>query len=277
ACPPSQPVFAGIAIFLVAIGLVGNAVIILLILVLKECSKSITNWYILQLALADTLFLLMLPFTASSELSGGWTYGVGMCKLKEAILFINYYASIYFLVVMSFDRYLAVTKAFSSSNWVVTLRRPRAAGIITAFGWVASIAISSPLFIYSTVGGCNICAYQFPMTELENCILVSTRTSLFFCLPLFAMCCFYGMIIRAIVTTQAGTGRSEVQACSHIHRVTLIVLSLVFLFLLSWLPWYTVQISLMYGINLHKEACGTLRYAVRLIAYLNSSLNPYFY
>ncbi|XP_078486718.1 uncharacterized protein LOC101242898 isoform X1 [Ciona intestinalis] len=390
-CPEPQPVFAAVAIFFVAIGLVGNAIVILLILVLKECSKSITNWYILQLAIADTLFLLMLPFTASSELSGEWSYGIVMCKIKEAILFINYYASIYFLVIMSFDRYLAVTKAFSSSDLVVALRGPRAAGIITAIGWVISIGISSPLFIYSTVGKCNVCAYRFPLTEVENSTMMygdlyaqmgdagdlmtilgaaanesavipdpinetsifeeedfnhqyfvdlaeqygynnypaavnpaastgvnlnhskeefqdfenfdenqiaktliknidhtckhspnqyyftwlKVNVSLFFCFPLLAMCCFYGLIIRAIVTTQAGAGRNEVQ--KYRNRVTVIVLALICLFLVSWLPWYTVQLALMNGISLSNSECKRLTYAVRLIAYLNSTLNPYFY
>jgi len=60
--------------------------------------------YILQLALADTLFLLTLPFTAASELSGKWVFEVPFCKIKEAVLFVNYYASIYFLVVGMFSR-----------------------------------------------------------------------------------------------------------------------------------------------------------------------------
>uniref|UniRef100_F7AM41 G-protein coupled receptors family 1 profile domain-containing protein n=1 Tax=Ciona intestinalis TaxID=7719 RepID=F7AM41_CIOIN len=235
------------------------------------------NRYILQLAIADTLFLLMLPFTASSELSGEWSYGIVMCKIKEAILFINYYASIYFLVIMSFDRYLAVTKAFSSSDLVVALRGPRAAGIITAIGWVISVGISSPLFIYSTVGKCNV-AFTYIITHSPNQYYftwLKVNVSLFFCFPLLAMCCFYGLIIRAIVTTQAGAGRNEVQ--KYRNRVTVIVLALICLFLVSWLPWYTVQLALMNGISLSNSECKRLTYAVRLIAYLNSTLNPYFY
>nr|XP_002121573.1 C-C chemokine receptor type 4 [Ciona intestinalis] len=157
---PNVP-FAVVSVALVVLGLFGNMVVAFIILVLQEYKKSVANWYILQLALADTLFLLMLPFTASSELVGQWTYGVELCKVKEAILFINYYASIYFLVVMSFDRYVAVTKAFASSSLVTRLRSPEASYIFTTAGWIISILFSVPLFMYSSVSGCH-CAYQFP-------------------------------------------------------------------------------------------------------------------
>ena len=53
----------------------------------------------LQLALADTLFLLTLPFKVSEDLQQGWIYPEWMCKAKETILFFNYYASVLFLVV----------------------------------------------------------------------------------------------------------------------------------------------------------------------------------
>ena len=55
--------------------------------------------YILNLAFADSLFLLSLPFEAVSEIRGHWLYGETFCKIKEAVMFINFYASIYFLLV----------------------------------------------------------------------------------------------------------------------------------------------------------------------------------
>uniref|UniRef100_H2XU43 G-protein coupled receptors family 1 profile domain-containing protein n=1 Tax=Ciona intestinalis TaxID=7719 RepID=H2XU43_CIOIN len=177
---PNVP-FAVVSVALVVLGLFGNMVVAFIILVLQEYKKSVANWYILQLALADTLFLLMLPFTASSELVGQWTYGVELCKVKEAILFINYYASIYFLVVMSFDRYVAVTKAFASSSLVTRLRSPEASYIFTTAGWIISILFSVPLFMYSSVSGCH-CAYQFPSYGHEygymHCINETRNTNL---------------------------------------------------------------------------------------------------
>ena len=57
------------------------------------------NRYVLQLAIADSLFLLTLPFKASQDLYNSWLFPEWMCKATETILFINYYASILFLMV----------------------------------------------------------------------------------------------------------------------------------------------------------------------------------
>ena len=55
--------------------------------------------YVLQLAIADEIFLLTVPFQASSHLRQGWLYSNGLCKTVEAIVFFNYYASVFFFMV----------------------------------------------------------------------------------------------------------------------------------------------------------------------------------
>ena len=56
----------------------------------------------LQLAIADTLFLLTLPFKANEDIKNAWEYPNWMCKVKECILFVNYNASVLFLMVSTF-------------------------------------------------------------------------------------------------------------------------------------------------------------------------------
>ena len=57
----------------------------------------------------------------------------------------------------------------------------------------------------------------------------------------------------------------------------MIVLSLVALFVISWLPWYTVNLAKLRGIYVTGKVCENLSIAIRLMAYLGSVLNPYFY
>jgi len=57
----------------------------------------------------------------------------------------------------------------------------------------------------------------------------------------------------------------------------MIVLSLVALFVVSWLPWYVVNLTKVRGISVSYKVCENLAIAIRLMAYLNSVLNPYFY
>jgi len=115
------------------------------------------------------MFLVVLPFEAVSEMRGGWEFPLWLCRGKQALLFINYYASIYFLMVMSFDRYLAVTKAFAFSAWVKTLRTFRMSLLITLVGWILSISACTPLFLWSDVSPCpKFCAIQFPLNPKQE-------------------------------------------------------------------------------------------------------------
>ena len=56
-------------------------------------------------AIADTLFLLTLPFSISHRLHKGWKFGNGMCKFEEGVKFLNYYGSVFFITAMAVDRY----------------------------------------------------------------------------------------------------------------------------------------------------------------------------
>ena len=78
--------------------------------------------------------------------------------------------------VMSFDRYLAVTKAFASSKLIRGMRTMTAALVISAIGWVISIIISTPLFMYSNVDRCQICLYTFPATVSVSDLILKKLT-----------------------------------------------------------------------------------------------------
>ena len=50
----------------------------------KEMTKTVANIYIWNLALADTLFLVTLPFSATQRLLGkSWPFGAIMCKVSK--------------------------------------------------------------------------------------------------------------------------------------------------------------------------------------------------
>lgn len=338
-------------IAIVIVGLFGNAIVFFVILVLKEYRKSVSNWYVLQLALADTLFLLMLPFGASEEMAGKWDFPASLCKAKEGILMVNYYASILFLTIMSFDRYIAVTKS-GVSKWAEVLRRLDSAALISLIAWIVSIGLAVPLYLYSHVTKCLQCSYNFPLTDEEKCaraslngtqcdewlgrvsinddpvdgnsllnkdeidrvkLLVvnfskgegfeggfdipirqieeqenmcmyqaapsSYRTwlylnvSILLVLPFVLICIFYGQILYVMMgTTTACTNQRQYR-----RRVTLMVLALVTLFLVSWLPWYVVTLAKLQGFPMSASGCDALTNFVRILSYLNSALNPYFY
>ena len=69
--------------------------------------------------------------------------------------------------IMSFDRYLAVTKAFDSRKWLSSLRSVTASYVISAVGWILSALLCVQLYRYSKITICNQCEYSFPQ-DLEE-------------------------------------------------------------------------------------------------------------
>ena len=89
--------------------------------------------YVLQLAIADTVFLLTLPFNASQTIQEEWIYSEGLCKVKEAVLYINYYASIMFLMVCRSFIFWLLQLLFNNRITKMSFKTPSVSGfVITA-------------------------------------------------------------------------------------------------------------------------------------------------
>ncbi|XP_078489536.1 neuropeptides B/W receptor type 2-like isoform X2 [Ciona intestinalis] len=165
-------VFSGI---ICGFGLVGNLGVVFVNLVWRDFAKSTTHWYVLQLALADSMFLFTLPFQMLEDINGGWKYPEWMCKGKETILFLNYYASILFLTIMALDRYVAVCKSFSPS--FQNLRGIRVAVVTSIVVWIACLLMTIPVIKYShkvgVKGNCT-CGYKFPHYNFNGDLLPSS-------------------------------------------------------------------------------------------------------
>jgi len=95
------------------IGVLGNS-LVLYIMTKMTSSMSVTDLYVTNLAVADILLLIMLPFYSIELAFDEWYFGQILCKMTSCLTYISLHASIYFLALMSFDRWLAVVKAVKS-------------------------------------------------------------------------------------------------------------------------------------------------------------------
>uniref|UniRef100_A0A2R9ABB2 G-protein coupled receptors family 1 profile domain-containing protein n=1 Tax=Pan paniscus TaxID=9597 RepID=A0A2R9ABB2_PANPA len=136
-----------------AAGLGGNTLVIYVVLRFAKM-KTVTNIYILNLAVADVLYMLGLPFLATQNAASFWPFGPVLCRLVMTLDGVNQFTSVFCLTVMSVDRYLAVVHPLSSARW----RRPRVAKLASAAAWVLSLCMSLPLLVFADVqegGTCN--------------------------------------------------------------------------------------------------------------------------
>ncbi|XP_078061015.1 proteinase-activated receptor 4-like [Mustelus asterias] len=74
--------------------------------------------FLINLATADLLLTLVLPFKISYHLLGNdWLFGEGLCRTVTAFFYGNMYCSILLLTFISIDRYFALVHPFLSKRF----------------------------------------------------------------------------------------------------------------------------------------------------------------
>ncbi|XP_037657713.1 proteinase-activated receptor 3 [Choloepus didactylus] len=95
-----------------AVGVPANAVT-LWMLIFRTRSICMTIFHT-NLAIADFLFCITLPFKIAYHLSGNnWVFGEAMCRVTTVSFYGNMYCSILFLACISISRYLAIIHPFT--------------------------------------------------------------------------------------------------------------------------------------------------------------------
>ncbi|CAL8279608.1 unnamed protein product [Merluccius merluccius] len=124
-------------------GVLGNVLVILSVVCHRNL-RSVTHFFIANLAAADLLLsTAVVPFSAVSEALGRWVFGRAFCTAWAALDVLCCTASILSLCVISVDRCLAVTYPLRYPA-MATERRGLAAVVLL---WVVSAALSVvPLF-----------------------------------------------------------------------------------------------------------------------------------
>jgi hypothetical protein len=95
------------------VGLLGNTLVIYVVVRFSKM-QTVTNMYIVNLAVADECFLIGIPFLLTTMSRQSWPFGNVMCKAYMTSTSINQFTSSIFLTIMSADRYIAVCHPISS-------------------------------------------------------------------------------------------------------------------------------------------------------------------
>lgn len=100
--------------------------------------------YMMNLACADLLFGLLLPFKITYHYHGNdWIYGSFLCSAVTAAFYCNMYCSVLLMMAISIDRFLAVVYPMNSLTW----RSPQTASAVCAAMWLLALGGVSPLLL----------------------------------------------------------------------------------------------------------------------------------
>lgn len=147
-CPSiHNPMGSAIAIVLYlvvcVVGIFGNSLVIYVVLRFSKM-QTVTNRYILNLAIADECFLIGIPFLLTTMYLNEWMFGPFLCKLYMISTSITQFTSSLFLLIMSADRFIAVCHPISSPRF----RTPVVSKIVSLIAWGMSALIMLPVMLY---------------------------------------------------------------------------------------------------------------------------------
>ncbi|XP_065359081.1 substance-P receptor-like [Calliphora vicina] len=262
------------------VGLFGNTLVIWVVLRFSKM-QTVTNIYILNLAIADECFLIGIPFLLYTMRICSWKFGDYMCKAYMVSTSITQFTSSIFLLIMAADRYLAVCHPIESPKY----RTLRIAKLVSVLAWFTSAILMLPVILFaSTViqeDGINYsCNIDWPEVYKKHSgtTFILYTFLLGFATPLCFILVFYYLVIRKLHSVQQKHTSKEKKR-SH-RKVTRLVLTVITVYILCWLPHWISQVSLISAFVGQRELS---RFEILLfllfgcLAYSNSAMNPILY
>ncbi|ESO11489.1 hypothetical protein HELRODRAFT_130073, partial [Helobdella robusta] len=261
------------------IGTIGNISVVYALTAYPQL-KSVTNTYILNLAVSDIFYLFGIPFLLDVAVKSEWVHAEFFCKTYLGLSTINWFSSVFTLTTLSIDRYLAVCKAIHSA----TIRTQLSARCICLVVWILSAFFSSPVFIFSRLvendDGRWSCILDLPEisgdVEYTGLLFIWGVFIIAYIIPIICISIFYSLVLHRVRrlgpknVVRVRTGRKDKR------RVTIVVSMLIAMYLICWTPYWLFQIIVKYleGIN---EWVRVLYQFLSALTYLNSAANPILY
>uniref|UniRef100_A0A8C0LNZ2 Neuropeptide FF receptor 2 n=1 Tax=Canis lupus dingo TaxID=286419 RepID=A0A8C0LNZ2_CANLU len=252
---------------------------------------TVTNLLILNLAISD---LLVGIFLYSFIPLSGWPFGSTMCKISGFIQGISVAASVFTLVAIAVDRFRCVVYPFKPKLTI------KAAFIIIVIIWVLTIVIMSPSAIMLHVqeekyyqvrlnsqnktSPVYWCQEDWPNQEMRKIYTIVLFANIYLA-PLSLIVIMYGRIgISLFKMTVPHIGKQNKEQWHMVskkkQKVIKMLLIVALLFVLSWLPLWTLMMLSDYA-DLSLNELRVINIYIypfaHWLAFCNSSINPIIY
>ncbi|XP_069469236.1 C-C chemokine receptor type 4-like [Ambystoma mexicanum] len=255
-------------------GLLGNALVVCVLIQYKRI-KTMTDVYLLNLAISDLLFVFSLPFWIYYTLDE-WVFGNFMCKVISGIYLFGFFSGIFFIVLMSVDRYLAIVHAiFSMKARTVTC------GTITSICvWLVAFIAAIPELMFNEVSykdNHTSCKASYPDPAQKWKLFCTLEINILgLVIPSAVMVFCYSMIIKNLLR-----GRSQKK-----NKAVKLIFAVMVVFFFFWTPYNVVLLlHSLQGLEILETltSCRSslvLDYSFQVsetIAFVHCCLNPIIY
>ncbi|XP_008403642.1 urotensin-2 receptor [Poecilia reticulata] len=268
-----------------AVGLAGNIYTLVVTRSAALCRTGSMYVYIVNLALADLLYLSTIPFVVCTYFAHDWLFGEAGCRILLSLDLLTMHASVFILVAMSLERYRAVAKPFSvhrssSRNQRLT------AGVI----WGLAFTLTLPMMVMIQLReakptvygfGKRICYPTWTPEAFKAYLTVLFFTSVL--VPGLIIVGLYAGLARRYWTVQASLGGNSrsTRRKGLKQKVLAMILSIIIAYWVCFLPFWGWQLAKLFSPDslkaLSAAAHNYINFFVTCLTYGNSCINPFLY
>ncbi|XP_069557568.1 neuropeptide FF receptor 1 like 2 [Brachyistius frenatus] len=291
--------------FIFLLCMVGNILVCLIVLENRRM-RTVTNLFILNLAISDLLVgIFCIPTTLVDNLITGWPFSNNVCKMSGFVQGMSVSASVFTLVAIAVERFRCVVFPLRPKLTLLVAK----AAIVSI--WVLAVVIMCPAAVALTVEKvplhhmvCNddfnhtyplyTCYEDFANPQMRK-VYTAVLFAHIYMAPLTVITLMYGSIGVKLCSTvvanrepqqadatvrEGGRKRSQQMISQKKLRVIKMLIMVTLLFMLSWLPLWTLMMMADYA-GLTRDQLELLTSYIfpfaHWLAFSNSSVNPIIY
>ncbi|CAH2071762.1 unnamed protein product, partial [Iphiclides podalirius] len=268
---------------MVVIATVGN-VLVIWIVIANRRMRNVTNYLLVNLSIADAMIsTLNVTFNFIYMLNENWPFGYFYCKFNQFIAVVSISASVFTLMAISIDRYMAIV------NPLRPRLGKRATVVIAATIWISSALIGTPNLVFFITD-----YYVLPDGNIRQLCYsewpdgITTRSVIEYAYNVIFMMLTYFIPIISLTYTYARIGAElwgshSIGESSHHQldnvkskrRVVKMMIVIVIIFAVCWLPFHTYFIITSNYPEVTKyPPIQEIYLAIYWLAMSNSMFNP---
>nr|XP_028597675.1 leukotriene B4 receptor 1-like [Podarcis muralis] len=256
------------------VGIPGNSFVIWTICG-RMAQRPPTVMLILHLAIADLLVLVTLPIWIYS-FANTWLFGLVACKALTFVVYFSMYASIFLIMALSFERFMAVFYPFAVQCW----KKKMTTRMLVFAIWFLAIAFGAVIIPFretnNTEAGLQCADFSYDSNaQMIACLLLETLVG--FVVPFAFISICYVLVGRRIRNM---TSPSK-------QRSAKLIASIVVAFCLCWLPHHIFNLISIASALMEESYPGTSEALEKISAvganitgslvFVSSCINPLLY
>lgn len=245
-----------------------------------ESLKNVTNFFIMNLAVADFCVGLMMPLHIYLFLDPSILTNINVCLFRYASLIVMQAASVLSLMAISVERYIVLTYALTYENSLT----PKRTLVIAFLLWMPPIIV----------------AFIMPMVwhegwkpgQQQDCDLAKVlkyEWLAYISIPGFSIMALVILLLYIKILLIAKTHANRIhEQQNHIrqssdstfrHNMRMVKTAAIILgtFFVCWIPFFIILIIQVYGNEIENPLLIQVRVYALMLALFNSTVNPVIY